>query len=219
MPLVKEPKVNGEKPYRIPKDERIFNDGSGRRIKDVSPEELAAHRRAMTNRMNKGHRDYLNSLSPEALAEYKSNQKWAREERQRVKEEKEKVKAQKLLNNRELLILMYMSKTGLLYYHHSETDDLEKSIREAIDEYHPYIWNYNKDKSSYMSVSLMGRLWRHSEFETIYDVPLDGTWIFYGYDAGERGSGAFQRISVHPAGKPPYVPKVNPGGFPQITAP
>jgi len=217
-----------DRPMRFPKEERIFNDGSGRRMKDVPPEEIDAHKRAMTNRMSQSHRDYLKSLSPEALAEYKSNQKWAREERQRVKEEKARVKAQQVLNERELAILGYMVKSGTFYYHHGEADNMHPEIIKAMTyvmenkkhtEYNSYIWNYQGEGNNDMSVSLFGKLWRHSDFETIYDVPLDGTWIFYGYDSGERGSGSFHRMSAHPAGKPPYVPKVNPGGLPQITAP
>lgn len=193
---------------------------------ELSPEEKRTRRRESANAASKAHRAWLKSLSPEALKEYRDNNRWRKEERARERARKEEEKKHKELIARELTILHYMKDLGLLYYHHSEADNLEKRIEEAIkmvnegqvQEYNPYVWNHQGEGNNYMPICQFGKLWRHNQFETIYDVPLDGTWIFYGYDSGERGLGAFHRISAHKVGNPPYVPGVKPGGLPQITA-
>lgn len=203
------------------------------------------------------HPDYYYDLSPEEKKEYRERQKEQKENTKYWKEEKKRV--QKLnkeniaLAQRELAVLEYMSKTGVLNYHHGQADYNGKEVLSEIEEvkkiftqrkefnlmkknrepgfnsdhsqlsathkvYHPYIWNY-QDGDSYMSRCLLGKLWRHSEFKTIYDVPLDGTWTFYAYDAGERGLGSFSRISAHRKEEEPKIRVVNPGLLRPITLP
>ena len=96
--------------------------------------------------------------------------------------------------------------------------------KNAIDpnaihtEYDSYVWNRYGEGNNHMSKSLLGKLWRHGEFETIYDVPLDGTYIFQAYDAGERGCGSFGRITAIKVDEAPKVPFVDPGAIGGITA-
>jgi len=192
----------------------------------LTPEEKKTRQRESANRSARGHRTYLKSLSPEALAEYRENQRWRKEERAIAKAQKEKEKAHKIRVQRELAVLQFMLRTGILYYHHGEAESMRLRVVRAIgkvceglvEEYDPYIWNHQGEGNNYMPFCQFGKIWRHEQFPSIYDVPLDGTWIFYGYDSGERGLGAFHRISAHKAGNPPYPPKVDPGGFPPITA-
>lgn len=192
----------------------------------LPPEKKKRVQRETANDQSKRHRAWLKSLSPEALEEYRSNQRWKKEERQRERERKEKEKAHKILVQRELSVLQFMLSNGLLYYHHSQADSLEHRVKEAIEQakegqtqvYDPYIWNRQGEGNNYLPLCQFGKIWIHDQFDSIYDVPLDGTWQFYGYDSGERGLGAFHRISAHETGNPPYVPRVQPGGIPQITA-
>ncbi len=190
---------------------------NGKSIEEWNEIKKEGNRRAA-----KAYRDYLSSLSPEGLEEYKYNKECDKARRKEARREKEELKTQKILNKRELAILEYMKASGVLYYHHSKSDKLFESLdkgREYIKSegthlvYHPYFWNHNEKQSSYMPVCLLGRLWNHSDFTSIYDVPLDGSWIFYAYDAGERGLGSFQRISAYLKGELPYAPNVYPGYF------
>lgn len=80
-------------------------------------------------------------------------------------------------------------------------------------EYHPYYWNYNKDESSHIPLSYLGRLWYGGEFETIYDVPLDGSYIFYTTDSGARGLGSMDYLKVRKSTEEVVVYKVNPGAI------
>ena len=193
----------------------------------LTPEEKKERQRVNANNAAKNQRDWLKQKSPEELEEYKRQKEYQKERRLRDKEDRAYKKAQTALNKREMTILKYMLKTGVSYYHHKTSDDLVDSVKKAIEHIKTegvhtrrdsYYWNRNAEQSGRMPLSFLGKLWSHNQFETIYDVPLDGSWIFYGYDSGERGLGSFHRISVHPVGDCPFVPKVNPGGFPQIIA-
>jgi hypothetical protein len=113
-----------------------------------------------------------------------------------------------------------MLKTDVLNHHHGRADSLKGSITKAIElvkcsgrhtHYDSYIWNYQN--SSYMPFSWLGCIFRSSEFETIYDVPLDGTYVFYTYDSGQRGLGSFSGMSVRKVEAVSLVPAVNPGGI------
>lgn len=122
------------------------------------------------------------------------------------RQEKEKEQEYKKKLSRELKVLRFMKKTDVLYYHHGTSESMMKRIEKGIQmitkghfgarvytEYHPYYWNYSPNKSSEMPLSYLGCLF-NSSFETIYDVPLDGTYIFEIRDSGERGLGSFDRI-------------------------
>ena len=202
-----------------------------RGISDLTPEEREAHRKETNRLYNKGRRDFIARMSPEDREQYHSNRKYDKAKRRLETEHKMRLKEQKILSKRELLLLQFMLRTDTLFYHHSEAESLAKEIMKTMQElkdtekelrahleYNNYIWNHYGEGNNYMSRSLLGRLWRSSEFGTIYDVPLDGTYYFYCYDSGERGSGSFGRITCAKQGEGPRVPKVNPGGFPQVTA-
>ena len=60
-------------------------------------------------------------------------------------------------------------------------------------------------------------LFSSDEFESIYDVPLDGSYIFSIFDSGQRGLGSFNYIRVTKTENEIIVPYVNPGAFPPIT--
>lgn len=131
----------------------------------------------------------------------------------------------KLAIKKELAILNFMKKTDVYYYHHNRKESLKSLIKEKITsiketnnpkEYNSYIWNYQD--SDYMSKSLLGNIFSSSEFETIYDVPLDGTYIFSVYDSGTRGLCSFNRITVTKIEEELNVPYVNPGALIPITA-
>lgn len=202
-----------------------------RKMDHLSPEAYAQMIKDRKRSAEKSRRDYLKSLSPEDLEAYHSNKKADKEARKKAIHDKRVLKRTKLLVKREIAILEYMLDSGIYHYHHGRRDSLEEAVQKRITrlkgslkenpsykEYHNYIWNYNSDRSSYMYYSLLHCLWRSSIFKRIHQVPLDGTYVFYTYDAGERGGGSFNRISVHKADEPPYVPNVNPGGFPPITS-
>lgn len=141
------------------------------------------------------------------------------------REDARNIKAHKALIRRELKVLKYMLKTDVLYHHHGTTDSLKNNIlkqiaylkeRDTHTEYNGYAWNYTP--SSYMSLCLLGNLWSStSEFDTIYDVPLDGTYVFYVYDSGQRGSGSFDYMKAKRVEVETKVPYVNPGNIIPIT--
>lgn len=177
----------------------------------------------------------------EQKAEDAQNRIYDRERRAEKKRYKEYVKEQKVLAKRELAILEYMKKTDVLHHHHGQKDSMQKEIDKQIliikeclkiknsdegiyrphswaKEYDSYIWNYQGEGDNYMWRSLLHCLWRGGEFETIHDVPLNGEFIFYTYDSGERGLGSFDRMSVIHVSDIPTVPKVSPGSIIPITA-
>jgi hypothetical protein len=176
--------------------------------------------------MARSYREWWNSLGKEGQAEYKANKASDRRWRQEQREIKKQAREQKRLNKRELDILNFMMKTDVRFYHHQYHESMRKTIKGLIDgmkddpkhnKYHPYIWNYQGEGHNYLPKSQMECIWSSREFETIYDVPLDGTYVFQIYDSGERGLGSFNRITAVKVDETPIVPKVNPGGMPPIT--
>jgi hypothetical protein len=117
-----------------------------------------------------------------------------------------------------------MVKTNVFDHHHGRQDSLLSKIKERIaiikekgnfTEYDEYGWNWGV---SHPGLSLLGCIWSHRDFDDIYDVPLDGSYIFYVYDSGERGCGSRSRITAKLAEKETVVPFVNPGALIPITA-
>jgi hypothetical protein len=149
---------------------------------------------------------------------------------------------------KEMRILKFQLRNGLEYYHHSTSNSVKDSVKNAINilsgirkeylakkkeiddpycdivprrahlMYDPYVWNRLGEGKNYLPLCQHGSLWSHSEFETIYDVPLDGTYQFYIYDSGERGLGSFNRITCKRVEEKTEIPVVNPGAMPPITA-
>lgn len=165
--------------------------------------------------------------TPEELAEYKQNRQWDKEDRERAKAEKAAATLQKTHNKIELAVLNFMLKTDVLFHHHRVEESLKSEIQAQIDsvkatgehmEYNPYIWNRQGEGNNCLPKCQMGNIFSSSEFDSIYEVPLDGTYVFYVYDSGERGCGSFNRITVKKVEEQAKVPFVNPGGFPPITA-
>jgi len=117
------------------------------------------------------------------------------------KERKLYEKTEKQNIKRELSVLKFMQKNDVKYYHHSTEDSMLKKINEHIEAikngsrwciYDPYIWNYQGEGNNYTSRCLLGNLWYSiSGFESIYDVPLDGTYKFFITDSGQRGCGSY----------------------------
>ena len=129
---------------------------------------------------------------------------------------------------KELAILQFMYEDGDLtrHFHHGESNPLKMEIGHRIEvmlnlgtttEFNEYAASRNSGDSQ-LPLSQLGCLWRHDKFPSIYDVPLDGTWRFFTYDSGERGLGAFNRISAFDAKALPAITKVYPGEFPPIVA-
>ena len=165
-------------------------------------------------------------LTKEEKAERSEQRAYRKREILEEKERKAYEKQIKIENKRELAILKFMLKHDVLNHHHKQKESQKKEILKQIDklnvsersrEYHPYVWNHYGEGKSYMWLSLLGCLWNSSEFENIHDVPLDGTYMFYCYDSGQRGCGSFNYITAIKVEHEVKVPYVNPGGFPQIT--
>ena len=135
------------------------------------------------------------------------DREWARKEREHNK-----------LINRELKVLRFMKKTGVLYYHHTKSDkiDIETVIKEVKSNNRHDVWKWHTQQSE--SRCLLDCKFRSSEFESIYDVPLDGSHIFQMYDSGERGLYAQNRITAVKVEEKPVIPHVNPGAIIPITA-
>ena len=191
----------------------------------ITPEQLEAQKQWRKERA-KQQREWFKSLTPEEREQRKQSIKeqriYAAYDKQQRKEERERNK----LNKRELRILKFMKKQNTQYHHHGTTSSMMKEIEERIKsfetrpyhkEYDPYIWNYQGEGNSYMPKSQLGRIWRSNEFNSIYDVPLDGTYRFYSYDSGQRGLGSFDYISAEKVEKQIKVPHVNPGALIPIT--
>lgn len=203
----------------------------------MTPEERAQHKKDLAKR----HRQYLATLTPEELERRKTEARWRREDAIRDREVKAEMKEHKAILAKAKAVLSYMKKTDVLYHHHGRSDSMMSSIISALDslkhcdrdskrftikykdielprhnEYHSYYWNYNSAQSSYMPKAQLGCLW-YGPFDTIYDVPLDGTYTFYIYDSGSRGLGSMNHISAKLTEKETVVPYVNPGAIIPIT--
>lgn len=176
----------------------------------------------------KAERERKKALTPEerekeklAKARKKEDEYWRKKNIKDAKLADKKFNSEK---KRELKLLKFMLKTDVLYHHHGKQDSSVKTIKSRIErikernkytEYDPYGWNWDL---SYPGLSLLGCIWSSSFFESIYDVPLDGSYIFYIYDSGERGSGSKNRMTAKKVDVAPYVPYVNPGAIIPITA-
>lgn len=174
------------------------------------------------------HKRFRPKLTKEEQAYEKQRREWAREDRAALKREKEAQRLLKANAKRELAILDYMLKTDMKYHHHGREDSMIQQIKEAINAiktdpknfkiYDPYVWNRLGEGNNYLPACHFGNLWsRSNDFDTIYEVPLDGSYRFYTYDSGQRGIGSFHYISCKKIEEVITVPKVNPGGFPPIT--
>ena len=146
---------------------------------------------------------------------------WAKHER----EERRQASGARKLKTRERKILTFMKKTGVEYHHHDRVEMVDINFfierlkhEDSHTSYDPYYWNHSGGTSQ-MPIALLGRLWSScAEFETMYDVPLDGTYRFQCYDSGQRGLGSFGRITAIKVEEPAYVPHVEPGAMVPITA-
>lgn len=195
----------------------------------------------------KRQREYIKSLTPEQKAERKLHAQYRKQDAERNRENRAEFKAHKTVLKKAIAVLTYMKKTDVLFHHHSRTDSMMSTIVSTLDslkkperdfieftvgtnyrdekrvklarhnEYNGYYWNYNSEKSSYMPKAQLGCLW-YGPFDTIYDVPLDGSYTFYMYDSGSRGLGTMNCISAKPTEKETVVPYVNPGAIIPITA-
>lgn len=178
--------------------------------------------------MAKRNREYMKSLSPEALAELKQNRIYDKQRRDDEKQEKLRIKEQKVNCKRELQVLNFMLKHDVLFHHHGRQDSMKETIEKQIEtlkrtgkhtEYHPYIWNRWGEGKNYMPLCLLdGNIFSSREFNSIYDVPLDGSYMFHIYDSGERGLGSFHRITAEKVGTFKKIPHVDPGAMVPIVA-
>jgi len=170
---------------------------------------------------------YKKSLSPEALKELKQNRIYDKERREKEKKDRADRIQNKKDVKRELAILNFMLKSGVKYLHHGQVDYMTNVICAQIEqlkktnkwkEYDPYIWNRQGEGNDYMSRCLLGCIFSRTDgFNSIYDVPLDGTYKFHVYDSGERGSGSFNRITATKVEVQVQAPYVNPGAIIPIT--
>ncbi len=145
-----------------------------------------------------------------------------------IKKKKRESRLAKNNNKRELSILNFMKKTDVLYHHHKSNESLRKQILHHIDvikkenSVDGYVNDVHKELynsyTGYISRSLLGNSWRSDEFETIYDVPLDGTYHFHVFDSGQRGLGSINGITCHKVEDDVVLPKIDVGGIIQITA-
>jgi hypothetical protein len=189
------------------------------RAKEIRKE--YAKRRREANAAYK--KDYIESYGKEAWDDEQ------RRKKEHAEYDRQERKAKRELNanlRREKKILTYMKKNDVLYYHHDRSDSSMKQIESALksvkdgnyEEYDSYIWNRQGEGNSYMPLCQFHNIYRAVDgFDTIYDVPLDGTYQFHIYDSGQRGLGSFNYITATKVEEEVAVPFVNPGGFPQIT--
>jgi hypothetical protein len=189
-----------------------------------SPEDLKAHKAAMA----KSERARKAAMTPEQRQREKEQRaeqaSYRKSDRERNRIQKTEDKKHRDGKKRELAILNYMAKTNVLDHHHGRKDSLLEKIksriaiikdRDQFTEYDPYGWNWGL---SYPGLSLLGCRWSSGEFTDIYDVPLDGSYVFYVYDSGERGLGSKNRMTAKKVESATSVPYVNPGAIIPITA-
>lgn len=206
------------------------------------PHMTPEYKAEMQKQYAKRRREYYKSLSPSAKAELKRNRESDRYRRQEDKEQRALLKAHKAMLSKAKAVLLYMKKTDVLYHHHGQSDSKMKDIIKALDglkqtehnvkyfrigdqetrlprhdAYHPYIWNYQGEGRNYLPICQFECIWR-GPFESIYDVPLDGSYIFSIYDSGQRGLGSFNGITATRVEEPVHVPQVSPGSIIPITA-
>jgi hypothetical protein len=176
----------------------------------------------------KEERDRIKALTPEERQKEKEEKalaaKYRKADKIAAREQKAYEKRERDNRKRELTILNFMVKTNVFDHHHGRQDSLLSKIKDRIarlkekgsyTEYDNYGWNWGV---THPGVSLLGCRWSSSEFDSIYNVPLDGSYIFYVYDSGERGSGSRSRITAKKLDDVAKVPYVNPGALIPITA-
>jgi hypothetical protein len=145
----------------------------------------------------------------------KENDDYAKAQRKEIREAKKEKK-------REIDILKFMKKTKVEHHHHGTTElikelDILCAIASA-EEGQLATYDYDAVTRS-VPMCQLGNLWNHEDFQSIYNVPLDGSYRFIVYDSGHRGCGARDYITAVSVTEKPKIPEVNPGGFPPITAP
>jgi hypothetical protein len=162
--------------------------------------------------------------SPKLSAEEKESRAYWRAENKR---QREYDKLNRFNLRRELNILKFMLQTDVKDHHHGRAHSTVARIKDALErvktsgkysQYDPYIWNRQGEGKNYMPVCQFHCIFSHKDFDSIYDVPLDGTYHFQIYDSGERGLGSFNRITAIKVEEPVYVPFVNPGALIPITS-
>ncbi len=149
-------------------------------------------------------------LTKEQLQEQRARRKADREHKARQKQE-EKIRKGRLRS--EIQILKFMLKTDVLFHHHSQSESMKSEIKKRLER-------IKKDGEflEYNQYSLLGCHFSSREFSSINQVPLDGTHRFEIYDSGERGLGAFRRMTAVKVEEKFQAPYVNPGAIVPITA-
>ena len=210
------------------------------------PEQLKERKKARAQAHYKQEKERKAKMTPEQIQEEKdSNESRKLYNRQVIKDKKRGVESRKLAQ-REIKILTFMKKTKVEYHHHSQVEFIDvqhgiDTIKETLSEdkknlkkhndhqceYYPksnmhmrydsYIWNRQGEGNNHMPISWLGCIFS-SSFDSIYDVPLDGTYKFQKYDSGERGLGSYHRLTAIKVEAEAHVPKVDPGAYPPITA-
>jgi hypothetical protein len=195
---------------------RIFNISKGEQLSS-SQEDRTVMPAPKTNTSNT--RD-TRAARKEAAAIQREAFKYRQEDKALEKEQKRQERELKKNVKREIALLKFMLKTDVQYYHHGKNDSLKNDLERALktitesnsyQEYNGYA--YLIQEGNYMSRALLGHQWTSSEFKSIYDVPLDGSYVIYCYDSGARGLGTFHYMSAKRAEVQIEVPKVNPGAF------
>jgi hypothetical protein len=179
----------------------------------------------MKSRTHNGPEGYVKyKPTREEIEQNKRNRKYDKEQREYAAEERKENRIRKQNVKREIAVLKFMLKNDVKFYHHSTESSMLETIKrhlEALKEpdarwnvYDPYIWNRQGEGNNTTSRCLLGNLWdRTEDFETIYDVPLDGTYKFVITDSGSRGLGSYNYIRANKVDEEVYVQKVNPGAF------
>ena len=158
-------------------------------------------------------------MQKKSKVELKEQLRLRKLDREIDREEKRQAKEKRLNLQREKAVLKFMSKTGVLFHHHGLSDSLKEEIEKRlkrIQENGNY-QEYNQYKGL-LPLSQLGCLFSSKEFQSVYDVPLDGTYKFEVYDSGERGLGSFRRMTVIKVEEKFQAPYVNPGAIIPITA-
>lgn len=142
-------------------------------------------------------------LQKEQIKRDKQETKRQREEERRSRKARRETDR---LYKRELAILRFMKKTGVSISHYGKVDNFDEVVKSKLERLyksrlsaHPestIIHQEYNEYTKFMPLCHLGCKWDGEPFKTIYDVPLDGSYVFYVYDSGERGLGAFHRISA-----------------------
>jgi hypothetical protein len=185
-------------------------------------------RKQMADVQAKERRQRRAKETPEERQHRLDSARQRREDRASEKERKAEERLRKANLRREIKVMECMLKVGISYHHHNRVEDLSEQVKGHIKQmktderpnwlvYDPYYWNHNVHKNSYNSRCLLGNLWdRSCGFDTIYDVPLDGTYRFVIYDSGQRGMGSYDYMVAVKVEKKFDAPTVNPGAFPPV---